>query len=253
MRDILNGFLLAISYFTIFTINIKKFKESKRLYLSTLFSFPLIGVIFAILLYFIFETLTLFYKEYYIAIFCSLIYFILYGFLHLDALADIVDAYFASFSNKNIYEVLKDSHIGAMGVCSLIIFIALKTLALYEVFLSQNTLLILIIAFTLSRFSITVLLLHYKPHQKSIFANALKDSLSKSSFLIVTLFIFSFLILLTGVIKTVTIFSITYISTLFIAKKIENRFGFINGDVIGFNIEIIELILLNTLLLLLQN
>ena len=52
------------------------------------------------------------------------------GGLHLDGLADTADGFFSSRSRERILEIMKDSHIGAMGVIAIVCVLLVKFAAL---------------------------------------------------------------------------------------------------------------------------
>lgn len=116
MNNFILGFKFALSYFTILPV---KFKEdddlSKKEILSfMLFSLPLLGLILG------FITLVLYHLladlSWFGATICAVSYMILYGFIHTEAIIDVVDAIYAKHSGKDAYEVIKEPTIGAMGV-----------------------------------------------------------------------------------------------------------------------------------------
>jgi adenosylcobinamide-GDP ribazoletransferase len=52
------------------------------------------------------------------------------GGLHLDGLADTADGFLSSRPRERVLEIMRDSHIGVMGVLALIFVLALKVIAL---------------------------------------------------------------------------------------------------------------------------
>jgi adenosylcobinamide-GDP ribazoletransferase len=55
------------------------------------------------------------------------------GALHLDGVADCADGFFSSRPRSRMLEIMRDSHIGAMGVVALILVLAFKGAALVSV------------------------------------------------------------------------------------------------------------------------
>jgi len=220
--NFINGIIFSISYFTILPISVKNFETNKSFYKGVIFGLPFSGLILA----FFTIALAIFlpFNPIYKAFFCAVIYLSLYGFIHLEAVADTIDGYFASLTNKDIYQVMKEPQIGALGAIGVFSFVLLKILALFFLLYYQQYLTIMLALF-FSRFSLLFALdLDFHPNSK--FLNSLK-----SSFKISILFKIIFLPL--------------NILTKFILLKIKKRFGFINGDSVGFTIELIELILFN--------
>ncbi len=50
----------------------------------------------------------------------------MYGFIHTEAIIDVVDAIYARHSGKDAYDVIKESTVGAMGVLYAVGFMLLK-------------------------------------------------------------------------------------------------------------------------------
>ena len=63
--------------------------------------------------------------------------FAISGGLHLDGLADSADGLFSARPREQILEIMRDSHIGSMGVIALIIVLLMKTAALASLPQSQ--------------------------------------------------------------------------------------------------------------------
>lgn len=222
MNDFIKGILYALSYFTVLPVNLKHFEANEQFYKGVVYGFPIAGAILGIitLLLYVILPFPLLYK----AIFVSIIYLVLYGFIHLEAVADTIDGYFASLSKKDVHEVMKEPQIGAIGAIGTFCFVLLKVLAIgYLLFLEQY--LFVVSAFVLSRASLFgALELEY--HKESSFIHSLKNSF-QSNILIKIVFL-----------------PINVLSKL-ILKRIKKQLGFLNGDTLGFNIELIELIVLN--------
>lgn len=250
MRDIIFGFLLAFSYFSILPIKIKEFRESKLIYQSTLFFIPFVGFIIGLITLLLFLILSNFYELWYASLISGVVYLFLYGFLHLEAIVDVIDGYYASLSNKDVYKIMKEPHVGAIGVIGVILFLLLK-LASIVYFLNLNENIFQLIAvFILSRFSIIFILLTFKLHPKSYFALNLQNSLTKPFFISTLTFYLSLLFLYMGLFKLTVLTMLSLFCSFFVIKYLSKKIGFINGDVLGFNIEILELILINILILL---
>ena len=84
-------------------------------------------------------------------------------------------------------------------------------------------------------------------HPNSALANTLKRSLSKEVFFLMILFYLLFGFVLAGI-KAVVVIWLSFLFTLFLSFYIKNKIGFINGDVLGFIIEMNEFLALNVFL-----
>lgn len=230
MKDLLNGVYYAISYFTILPVKLKNFEANQKFYQGIILGLPFVGIILSILIVLLYSVLP--FVSLYKAIILSIIYLFLYGFLHLEGVADTIDGYFASLGSKDVYQVMKEPQIGALGAIGTFCLLLLKVVALtyllyYECFMS------IILAFFFSRLSV-VFALSLKFHPQSIFIHTLQTHFQPSLFFKVSLFPLYYL-------------------TKFILQNLKKRLGFLNGDTLGFNIEIQELIYLNIGIILLNN
>ncbi len=162
---------------------------------------------------------------------CAILYLFLYGFLHLEAVCDTIDGYFASLSKKDVYEVMHEPQVGSIGAIGGFCFVLLKILAISYLLYSESFI-ILILAMVLSRTSL-FFALDLKYHEKSHFVKSIQESF-KTPILIKLLFLpFNLL-------------------TKYILNMLRSKLGFINGDTLGFNIELQEIIYLNLGIILLS-
>jgi len=219
---LINGIKYSISYFSILPIKIGKFEANDDFYRGVLFGLPIVGLISAIITILFFVVLP--FPNLYKAILCSILYLFLNGFIHLEGVGDTIDGYFSSFGKKDVYEVMKEPQIGAIGAIGTFCFVLLKVLAIsYLLFCEQY--LFIVLALVLSRTSI-FFALDLKFHEESHFIHSLQNS-----------------------IKVSMIFKVLFIPidilTKLILKKLKKQLGFINGDTLGFNIEVSEIVLLN--------
>ncbi|MDC0932473.1 adenosylcobinamide-GDP ribazoletransferase [Arcobacteraceae bacterium] len=218
-----------MSYFSILPIKLKQFEADNSFYKGVLFSLPLTGLLLSSLmvLLFIVLPLPLLYKS----IFCSILYLFSYGFLHLEAVCDTIDGYFASLSKKDVYEVMHEPQVGSIGALGGFSFVLLKILALAYLLYYENYI-IIIIALILSRSSL-FFGLDFQYHEKSHFIKGIQNSFKTSVLLKILFLPFNLL-------------------TKFILNTLKNKLGFLNGDMLGFNIELQEIIYLNLGIILIQ-
>lgn len=222
MQHFFNGILYAISYFSILPVKLKKFKANKKFYKGVIIGLPFTGLILGVITIILYLILPfpLIYK----AILLSIIYLFLYGFIHLEAVADTIDGYFASLSGKDVYEIMKEPQIGAVGAIGTFCFILLKITALafllyYECYIT------ILLSLILSRASL-FFALELEFHPKSGFILSLQNSFKTPLWLKLPLLPLSIL-------------------TKLILNTLKKHLGFLNGDTLGFTIELLELIFLN--------
>lgn len=149
---------------------------------------PLVGLVlgsFTILLYSLLDSIPIL-----AAIIATCVYFILYGFIHTEAILDVVDAIYAKHSGKDAYKIIKEPTVGAIGVLYSIIFVVLK-IAGFSYLLYHNYLLELVAILIISRLSVQFTI--YFSKFKSPFVTMMADSFKPKSFLI-SIILFGFLV-----------------------------------------------------------
>lgn len=222
MSNFIDGLLYGISYFTTLPIKLKRFEADHKFYSGVVYSLPLSGLILALITCLLFLILP--FPTIYKAIFVAIIYLFLYGFIHLEAVADTIDGYLASLSEKDVHSIMKEPHIGAIGAIGTFCIVLLKVLAIAYLLYSEMYIFILL-AFILSRSTIFSSL-ELEFHKDSKFIESLQNSYKTN-------------VILKTILLPLNVFTKVHLS--FIKKKL----GFLNGDTLGFHIEITELILLN--------
>jgi len=243
-KDIILGLKFAFSYFSILPI---KFDNSvdlskKEIINYLIFFLPFVGAVLSFLTIVSFnllESLT-----WLAAIICAFLYMMLYGFIHTEAILDVVDALYAKHGGKDAYEIIKEPTIGAMGFLYALAFVSIKVAAISMLLLNDLFLELICIAI-ISRVSVQFLV--KIKEFKSSFVGLMKESFKsfKISFLLYLLICF---ILIAS--KAFILFSIAFIVSFFFSLFLEKNLGFLNGDALGFNLEFVEIILLISVCLL---
>ena len=238
MHNLYLGFKFAFSYFSILPIDFKSSDDlsRKEVLASMLLFLPFVGFILGIGTVVLFSFLA--HLEEYGALISALLYMMLYGFIHTEAVMDVADAIYAAHSGKDAYLIIKEPTVGAMGVLYAVAFVLLKVAGIVYL-LSHHALMEFVAVLIVSRFSLLIL---FKVHLfRSSFATQLKASLTHR-YLIVSLLLtmvlgslltpYFIILLIQGVFFSILI-------SLFIRSKI----GFVNGDVLGATLESIEILL----------
>lgn len=237
-RNFYLGFKFALSYFSILPVNFnsKDDLSSKEILNFMVLSLPLVGAILGIitvLIYSFIENL-----ELYGAVISALIYMILYGFIHTEAVLDVADAIYASHSNKDAYKIIKDPTVGAMGVLYAIALVIAKIVGITYLLL-HNLFIEFIIIIIVSRLSLVIL---FRIHKfRSTFATQLKESLNQNHLIIAIIFI-TVISIYIGYSAIIILFSGILLS-IFISFWIKNKLSFVNGDVLGATLESVEVIM----------
>ena len=241
MKQILNAFFFALSYFSIIPVFVKNMEINNDTYKYTLVILPLVGAILASLVIGLNFALIEFFNPLYASFVCAVVYLALYGFIHTEAIIDVVDAWFAAYSGKDAYKIMKESTIGAIGALYGFSFVLLKVGIITYVLYEKQYILFLIVC-VFSRLNLIYLLGYFKFSKDSFLSLAFQHGgvLQLKIFALIYLvlaFIFGTNVLL--------LFILSLASFYFILKILNNKFGFVNGDCLGFTLEHTELILLN--------
>ncbi len=238
MYNLYLGLKFSFSYFSIIPISFKSSdKLSQRDILGSMLLFlPLVGLVLGgitVTIYLLLSSL-----GWYGAIFSAVVYMILYGFLHTEAIIDVADALYASHSHKDPYLIIKEPTIGAMGVLYAIGAIVLKLSGI--IFLFTHSLLVEFIAIlVISRLSLLMLFRVYE--FRSSFATQLKESLSPT-YLWGAYILFGIIgSLLTPYFLPLLLLGLVVgVANIYLLRA---RLGFVNGDLLGATLEIVEIVL----------
>ena len=291
-------FLKSVMWFTILPVSSMVQKcipkvneeEKKNIFNINVFQYkylPYIGLIKISISIFIGVLISHFYNNYLAAILASIIYVFISGLIHLDAFLDTIDALFYNLSNKEnkfkrekILSVMREPHVGALGVSWLFIYFALTVTLLSYCFLyinetkSTSLFILLFTVFFLSKLNcLRILLLTYE-HNKFIpdsgikleFGNLFPPYSKEANFSqnekikslkgyinLSLLFFFSSCSIFSlsmnnwdfkPLILLLGMFGLFEINGFFNRSrilKISRHFGFLNGDMLGFSICLYEL------------
>ena len=134
----MRAFLLNVSFFT--RLPVAKFAPySDERYQKSIKYFPYIGLIIGFFV--ALPTLITSLPEMYTAVLSILVYLIISGGIHLDGYADTLDGLLSGRTGERVFEIMKDSRMGAFGTIGiglyfLILFVFLQNLSFNIVLLS---------------------------------------------------------------------------------------------------------------------
>lgn len=205
--------------------------------LSAIF-YPLIGFILGFILWATQILLQDYLPSPHVAVIVFSLWVLLTGALHIDGFSDSIDGLFVS-KDKSL-EVMKDSHVGGMGMTFTFVFLGLKLSSL----IYFDAYYLLPVVLMLSRLNATLAIYFYKYISSGI-GELIKKELKLTH------------IIFTGIYTTSLAFYFDFSSALFVsililllsAKFFISRLGGLNGDVYGFIIEVTELFLLNYIII----
>ncbi len=243
MKSFFEGLMLSICFFTRIPAPYHVKTLSSQTYKFLALTIPINGLILASVTILFYHLLSFYASEIYVGVLASLFYLFMYGFLHLEAVADITDAYYGGHSGKDVHKILKDPNVGALGAIGTFSFMIAKIAALSYLLIEGYYLGIIAVLF-ISRLMAVLVIYGFDFHKESTFIQSMKKPLDKKSMII---FVILSLIILFGLNHLFIILPaliITFLLKIWLMKYI----GFLNGDGLGFIIEINELILLNILI-----
>ncbi|MDO9265505.1 MAG: adenosylcobinamide-GDP ribazoletransferase [Sulfurimonas sp.] len=237
MRELFKGFALAISMLT--TVPFFKIHDFyKGINGYAVMFYPLVGFLLGAVLWGTHALLSPHIASAHLGIIIFVLWVLLTGALHLDGFSDTVDGLYAP--KERALEVMKDSHVGGMGMIFGVTFLILKasSLAYFELFY------LLPLILMLSRLNAVLAIYFYPYISKSGMGTLAKEELTKPQMLIALFY--SFLIVL---FYNKLLLLVSALLVLFVIKSIfVKRYGGFTGDIYGFTIEVTELVLLNALL-----
>lgn len=231
---LLKGFALAWNMLTILPVfKVHDFFKGVNGY--AVMNYPLVGALLGTLLWLVYTLLLPYFPEAHLHIWLFALWVLLTGALHLDGFADTVDGLFVP--KERCEAVMKDPHVGGMGMIFTAAFLILKASSLW--FLQAIWLLPVIIM--LSRFNASAAIYFFPYTKREGMGTLAKAEFTRNqlvaagvSVLAVVAFSGSWLLLI-----------VSLATLLATAALFTRRLGGFSGDVYGFLIEITELLLLN--------
>ncbi|NQY94231.1 MAG: adenosylcobinamide-GDP ribazoletransferase [Campylobacteraceae bacterium] len=242
--NIINGFLQSFSFFSVLPIGAKRYTPNKEFYNVMLFTMPFVGFVLGLISVLFFTIISSYVAVSYAAFISAALYVSLYGFLHLEAVSDVIDAWFASLSGKDVSAVMKEPQVGAVGAVGTTVIVALKLAAITYLLINESAAMFLA-AIVLSRFAGIVGLGVFDFKKGGEYTIRLSLSAGFGLIFFATVFYMSLLAFPLDVNNVVLLSIFAIAIMLFLLYKLDSKFGFVNGDCIGFSIVITEIVLLN--------
>ena len=232
----MNKFLLALQFLTIIPVRLKNI-QPKEIGRSLIF-FPLVGLFIGLLLAGINHLLSGF-PALTSAVILVVSSVILTGGLHLDGLADTFDAAASGKNKEEMLNIMKDPHIGTMGVSSIVCALLLKVTLLAGIPAEIRSLSLILMGVA-SRWAMVLAISAFTYARAEGKAKAFFEEKNMNSFLLATVMALSICILASGVtgLGALAIAStMTYLAGSWINKKITG----ITGDNLGAINEVTEI------------
>jgi adenosylcobinamide-GDP ribazoletransferase len=235
--NILKAFALAFNMLTIIPF-FKVHNFYKGINGTSAMFYPLVGLIIGAILWGTHSLLEHHLPAVHLAVIIFTLWVLLTGALHLDGLSDTIDGLFVS--KEKALDVMKDSHVGGMGMLFTFVFLALKLSSV--VHFEAYYLLPVILMF--SRLN-AVLAIYFYEYVSDGVGKLIKNELS-CKHLFAAVFYSHFI---SFFFSASFMFVVAFLLLLMLAKFFTTRLGGLSGDIYGFIVELTELTLLNYLII----
>lgn len=237
MKNIFDGFALAVSMLTTLRIfKIHNFFAGINGY-GVMF-YPLVGLFIGLILLGVHTLLYPYLPPMHLGFLIFALLVVLTGALHLDGLSDTLDGLYVP--KERALEVMKDPHVGGMGMIFSATFLIVKASSL--AFLQLWYLLPLVLM--LSRFNVVLAIFFYPYVSKGGMS-----TLAKEEFTPTQLFVATFYVVVLGAFFSWVLVLGSLLVLFVCAHFFKKRYGGFSGDMYGFMIECSELFLLQMILL----
>lgn len=228
-------FFIALQFLTILPIKISAIKEKD--FGKSLLYFPIIGMFIGFLLALTSFTFS-FFPTQISAVLILVVSTLITGAIHLDGFADTCDGFYGSRPKEEILKIMRDSHIGTMGVIGLVGLLFLKFAILIEI-PKENLGKSLIMMATFARWSQSLAcgISHYARENGK--AKYFIEYANRKRIIIGGLFTLGVFLLLknsTGLVS----FIISLITVLLFINYAKRKIGGMTGDTVGATSEIAE-------------
>ncbi len=238
MREFLKGFALGVSMLTTLPF-FKVHHFTKGINGYSVLSYPIIGFFLGSMLYGVYLLLTPYIPTFHLGVILFALWAYFTGALHLDGFCDTVDGLYVP--KERALEVMKDPHNGGMGMIFGGIFLLLKasSLALFELFYLLPLILLL------PRLAV-VISIYFYPYVSSNGMGSLAKEELKLWQVLLAIF---YSLLLVSFFDAWALLLLSFLLIFGIKQFFIQRYGGFTGDIYGFSIEVIELVLLNAVIM----
>ena len=242
MKNLIYGFIMDLSMFTIIPMPCSFWKEEGRRHMMKLY--PLVGLIVGLINYFVYRILLNFNISIILLSAITMVTpFILTGMIHLDGFMDVSDALLSRRNKEEKIRILKDPNTGAFSVIALAILFILEFSAIHTV-IEKSIVLPIVVIPIISRALMGILLLKRDSMKESSLGAYYKKGTNKFdiiilySFIIIAALIMCFIASYKGILISLGVI----ISALISVNKSTKELGGMSGDSAGYGLVISEFI-----------
>lgn len=232
-------FFIALQFLTILPIKISGVKQED--FGKSLSYFPAVGALIGLLLVLvliIFNFLPL-------PVLAAIILIssvIITGGIHLDGFADTCDGFYGNRPKEEILRIMRDSHIGAMGVIGIALLLLLK-FSILIVVPRQDLWRLLIMMVVFSRWAQSLACLVCSYANENGKGKYFVEYADKKGIVLGGLFTLTLFLLLAGL-KGLVLFLVSLSLIFLFIKYVKKKIGGMTGDTIGATSEIAEALIL---------
>ncbi|MGF0109599.1 MULTISPECIES: adenosylcobinamide-GDP ribazoletransferase [unclassified Clostridium] len=242
MKNLINGFIMALSMFTILPVPYKVWKDEAVRHMMKLY--PLVGIFVGVINYVVFRLTDYFnLSTILISALTMVTPFIITGMLHLDGFMDVCDALLSRRDKKEKVRILKDPNTGAFSVISLGILFIIDFASTYTLVENRTSIIGIIIIPIISRSLMGIMLLKKEAMKESSLGSYFKKGTTKVDILILYIFLIiaSGLFMLLGIKFILVSLAMIIIAILSVEKSIK-ELGGISGDIAGYGLVLSEVL-----------
>lgn len=242
MKNLINGFIMALSMFTILPVPYKAWKDDAVRHMMKLY--PLVGIFVGLINYVVFRLTEYFdFSTILISAITMVIPFVITGMLHLDGFMDVSDALLSRRDKQEKVRILKDPNTGAFSVISLGIIFIIDFAATYTLVENRSNIIGIIIIPIISRSLMGLMLLKKESMKESSLGSYFKKGTGKVDILILYIFLIiaSGLFMLLGIKFILVPLGMIIIAILSVEKSIR-ELGGMSGDIAGYGLVLSEVL-----------
>ena len=240
-------FIIQIQFLTRIPVPIKVNFTEKKLAQSIILA-PLVGLIIGFLLSGIYYLFSFMNQKAVTVLFVIISEIIITGGLHLDGLADTFDGIFSNRPKNQMLEIMRDSRIGTNGTLALVVIILAKTVLLFSI--KEDLIFYSIILMpVLSRLNIVWAagISTYARKGKGM-AKAIVNYCRTREIIISTVISFAICALLFRI-ELLILLPVSIIFLVILVQYVKKKIGGITGDIIGAVIELSEVFILLSIII----
>jgi adenosylcobinamide-GDP ribazoletransferase len=237
-RALWNGFVLSVNMLSLLPF-FRVHDFHRGINGHAVMFYPLVGALLGGMLFLAYTLLLPYFPESHLRVFLLFLWVLLTGALHLDGFSDTVDGLFVP--KERATEVMKDPHVGGMGMTFTALLLVFKASALWHL----GALWLLPLILMLSRYNAALAIYLFPYLRKAGMGTLAKAEFTARHLFVATLFL---LVLVLSTPEGWLLLAFSLLTLWLVARFFVKRLGGFTGDIYGFLIEVTELVLLNTAL-----